>query len=84
MFVHMTAGHSTLTTKACKIRGGTPSQNSISLSIYIYIYIYIYVLETTRSLSRALRFPQDPTEIPQGSPLDPGFRIQKSWFWTPK
>ena len=34
----MAKGHSTLTKKACKFTGVTPSQNSISLSIYIYIY----------------------------------------------
>ena len=29
----------------------------IHIHIYIYIYMYIYILETTRSLSRALRAP---------------------------
>ena len=35
--------------------------------IYIYVYAYIHVLETTQSLSRVLRFPQDPAGIP-GNP----------------
>ena len=40
---------------------------------HVCTYIYIHILDTTRSLSRALRFPQDPRKIPQGSPGIPGF-----------
>ena len=33
--------------------------NDITIYGYICTYVYIYVLETTRSPSRALHFPQD-------------------------
>ena len=36
--------------------------------IYIYIHEYIYVIQTTPSLSRALRFPHDPARIAWGHP----------------
>ena len=35
------------------------------------------MLETTRSLSRALRIPKDPAAIPQGLSWDPRFRSQQ-------
>ena len=36
----------------------------VSIYIYMYTYMYIYELETTRSLSQGLRFPQVPAGIP--------------------
>ena len=49
----------------------------IYICIYVYIYIYIYVRETTRSLSRALRFSPDPVLILVESPRIPDFASKK-------
>ena len=62
-----------------RMGGGESALINTYTHMYVYIYIctYMYILETTRSLSRALRLPWrhgshgDPARIPRGFLWDP-------------
>ena len=47
--------------------------------MYAPLCAHTYILEPTRSLSRALSFPQDPGEVPQGSPGILGVRPKNDY-----